>query len=294
LQEKFLKFKSRIKFREKLNILITSKSQFQALPAGFFTTYKSLQLIDLSNSRLQHLENFTFSIESLIELHLRGNELSHLLTNAFDGARNLKVLDLSFNQISIIDPKIFGSLHSLSDLNLSHNKLSNISFSAQENFGIDWTIESLKVLDLSHNLIYYYNVMPYQSFSGLRNLETLKLNHNNITFDYGAFASNQKLKTLDFSYNFFASFELDFLLSLRTLENLYLSGNGISYASQIDLSDVRAIFPALKSIALTENTFACEVLASMIRKLDKAGIELIVDEEKFVRDARNLRGVQCN
>lgn len=136
--------------------------------------------------------------------------------------------------------------------------------------------------------------MPYQSFSGLRNLETLILKHNNITLDYGAFASNRRLKTLDLSYNSFAFFELDFLLSLKSLENLYLSGNGISYASQIELSDIRASFPVLKSISLSENTFACEVLASMIRKLDKAGIELIVDEEKFVRDVRNLRGVKCN
>lgn len=136
--------------------------------------------------------------------------------------------------------------------------------------------------------------MPYQSFSGLKNLETLILKYNNIIFDYGAFASNRHLKTLDLSYNSFAYFELDFLLSIRTLENLFLSGNGISYASQIELSDIRATFPALKSIALSENTFACEVLASMIRKLDKAGIELIVDEEKFVRDARNLRGIKCN
>lgn len=136
--------------------------------------------------------------------------------------------------------------------------------------------------------------MPYQSFSGLKRLETLILSHNNITFDYGAFASNSFLKTLDLSYNFFAYFELDFLLSLQSLENLYLSGNGISYASQLELSNIRATFPVLKSIALSENTFACEVLASMIRKLDKAGIELIVDEEKFVNDARNLRGIKCN
>lgn len=266
----------------------------QTLPAEFFTTYSSLQFIDLSNSRLQNIADFAFSIEQLVELNLRGNELTHLLTNAFSGAGNLRALDLSHNSISVVNPNIFASLHSLTDLNLSHNKLNNQSFSDSDGISIDWTIESLKVLDLSHNRILYYQVMPYQSFSGLRKLETLILSHNNITIDYGAFASNRYLKTLDLSYNSFAYFELDFLLSIRSLENLYLSGNGISYAAQLELADIRSTFPALKSLALSENTFACEVLASMIRKLDKAGIELIVDEGKFVTDARNLRGIKCN
>lgn len=230
----------------------------------------------------------------MIELNLHGNEITHLLSNAFSGASNLRTLDLSFNSISIIDADTFASLHALTDLNLSNNKLNNQSFSASDDISIDWTIESLKVLDLSHNKIYYDNLMPYQSFSGLKKLETLILKHNNITIDYGAFASNRYLKTLDFSYNSFAYFEMDFLLSVGSLENLYLSGNGISYASQLELSDIRSTFPALKSIALSENTFACEVLASMIRKLDKAGIELKIDEEKFVKHARNLRGIKCN
>jgi Ran GTPase-activating protein (RanGAP) involved in mRNA processing and transport len=227
----------------------------------------------------------------LSELNLSGNELSILTANAFNGARNLQKLDLSRNWISSINPLAFVGLHSLVELNLSYNKLHNESFSSSG--GIDWAIESLKTLDLSHNRIFYFQVMPYQSFSGIRNLEQLFLQHNNITIDYGAFASNKRLRILDLSYNAFPYFELDFLLSIRSLEKLFLSGNGISYASQLELNDISSAFPKLKSVAISNNSFACEVLASMIRKLDKAKIELVVNDDEFVSDARNLRGIKC-
>lgn len=246
----------------------------------------------MSNSRLESIDNYTFSIETLIELNLSENELAFLLADAFNGARNLKILDLSHNSISVINPNIFTSLHSLIELNLSNNKLHNESFSSQGDINI--SLEGLKKLDLSHNRIFYDQVMPYQSFAGLKSLEVLKLQHNNITLDYGVFASNQHLKTLDISYNSFPYFELDFLLSVQSLQHLYLNGNGISYASQIDLSDVRSSFPSLTSIGISKNSFACEVLASMIRKFDKAKIELVVEREDFVGDARNLRGIKCN
>lgn len=248
----------------------------------------------MSNSRLENIDNYTFNIEPLIELNLRENELAYLLNDAFAGARNLKVLDLSYNSISVINPNIFSSLNSLSELLLSNNKLNNQSFSKTEGeTSIDLSIENLKVLDLSYNRIYFDQVMPYQSFAGLKKLEVLKLQHNNITLDYGAFASNPQLRTLDISYNSFPYFELDFLLSVQSLQNLYLNGNGISYASQIDLTDIRSSFPALSSIGISNNKFACEVLASMIRKFDKVKIDLIVEREDFLNDARNLRGIKC-
>lgn len=264
------------------------------LPVGFFRIYTSLRYIDLSYSSLQDIGDYMFSIATMIELNLRGNDLTSLSTEAFAGAVNLKTLDISYNSLSKIDPLTFTSLRSLQDLNLSNNKLSNQSFSRNAgDVGIDWTIESLNTLDLSHNRIVYYDFMPYDSFSGLKSLQALYLHHNQILIDYGAFSSNRNLRTLDFSNNNNPYFDLNYLLSVRNLENLYLNGNGISYAQQIDLTDVRSSFPAMKSLGISNNSFACEVLASIIRKLDKAGIELIVSDDDFINDSRNLRGVKC-
>jgi len=264
----------------------------QMLPVNFFKNYSSTQHIDLSNTGLQAIEDFTFSIPSLIELNLRGNDLTRLTQNAFNGAVHLASLDLSRNLITFIDPFAFNNLRSLINLNLSHNRLSNQSFSDDDNImGIDWTIENLKVLDFSHNGIVYYDALPYNSFTNMKSLEELYLQYNHMAIDYGAFSSNPNLKTLDFSYNNNPYFEFNLFLSLRKLERIYLNGNGMWHS--IDLTDIRSSFPKLTSIGISNNSFPCSILASIVRKLDKAGIEMVVDENEFVTDVRNIRGVKC-
>lgn len=251
-----------------------------------------LKHINLSYSKIAKIADFTFGLSTLLDINLSGNNLTSLTASVFDGAVNLLSIDLSHNQIKNLQPETFMNMRSLRELNLSFNELHNNTFNRN---GVDWidTIESLKVLDLSHNNIFYIDVMPYQAFSGLVNLSTLNLKSNQITIDYGAFASNHKLKTLDFSYNKMTYFDLNFLLSVSSLENLFLNGNGIAYASQVDLSDVRAIFPEIKSLGISDNSFSCEVLSVIIRKMLTAKIQLVVEDEKFVNDRRNLRGVSC-
>lgn len=262
------------------------------LPAEFFSSYSALKYINLSFSKLYKIADFTFGLPYLFEINLRGNELISLSANVFNGATNLRTIDLSHNMISIVEPETFLNLRSLMFLNLSHNQMNNNSFNRN---GIDWIdgISSLKTLDLSNNQIFFYDVMPYQAFSGLVNIETLLLRSNKITIDYGAFSANQMLKTLDLSYNSMTYFDLNFLLSINSLENLYLHGNGISYTSQIDLNDVRTIFPEIKSLGISENSFSCEVLATIIRSMAKASIQLVIEDGKFVNNRRNLRGVSC-
>lgn len=263
------------------------------LPADFFSAYAAVKYINLSFSKLHKIADFTFGLPYLTDVNLRGNELIALSATVFGGALNLKTIDLSFNKISHVQPETFLNLRSLTDLNLSHNQLHNNSFGRD---GIDWTdgIESLKSLDLSYNLLFFYDFLPYQAFSGLVNLEALNLKSNQITIDYGAFSSNQMLKTLDFSYNNMTYFDLNFLLSISSLENLYLHGNGIAYATQIDLSDVRSIFPHLKTVGISENSFSCEVLSTIIKTMVKSSIQLVIEDGKFVNNRRNLRGVTCS
>lgn len=263
------------------------------LPADFFSTYAAIKYINLSYSKLHKIADSTFGLRYLVDINLRGNEIIALSANVFKGAFNLKTIDLSYNRISIIQSETFLNLGSLVDLNLSHNQLHNNSFDRN---GIDWTdgIDSLKSLDLSYNLLYYYDFLPYEAFSGLVNLETLNLKSNQITIDYGAFSSNQMLKTLDFSYNNMTYFDLNFLLSISSLENLYLHGNGISYASQIDFSGVHSIFPHLKTVGISENSFSCEVLSTIIKTMLKSSVQLVIEDGKFVNTRRNLRGVTCS
>lgn len=212
--------------------------------------------------------------------------------DVFDGASSLQRVDFSQNKIKFIEPATFMNLRSLEELDLSFNDIHNNTFNRN---GADWIdmMESLKVLDLSHNSIFYHDFMPYRTFSGLVNLESLNLRSNQITIDYGNFATNRRLKTLDLSNNKMTYFDLNFLLSVVSLESLLLHVNNIAYASQLDLSDIRTTFPEIKTLGLSENEFTCEMLSAIIKKMLKANIRLLVDEEKFVSDRRNLQGVSC-
>jgi hypothetical protein len=87
-------------------------------------------------------------------------------------------------------------------------------------------------------------------------------------------------------------FDLTVLLSVQSIEELYLHSNGLKYAAQLDFD--RASFPNFRSIGLSGNQFACEVLASIVKKFDKNEIEMIIEDGKFVINSRNIRGVQCN
>lgn len=265
----------------------------QIIPRDFFSTYPVVQFINLSHSKVFKINDGTFRhLPSLFEINLRGNNLISLSADIFDGASSLRRIDLSQNKIKFIEPATFMNLRSLGELDLSFNEIHNNTFNRN---GADWidTMESLKVLDLSHNNIFYHDFVPYHTFSGLVNLESLNLRSNRITIDYGNFATNRQLKTLDLSYNKMTYFDLNFLLSVASLESLMLHGNNIAYASQIGLSDIRATFPEIKMLGLSENEFTCEMLSSILKKMLKANIRLLVDEENFVSDRRNLRGVSC-
>lgn len=97
------------------------------------------------------------------------------------------------------------------------------------------------------------------------------------------------LKTLDLSYCGLTYFEIEVLLSVQSIENLYLHGNGLKYPQQMDFE--RSSFPNLKNIGISDNDFACEVLAKIIKSFDRNKISLKV--EKFVNNVKNLRGVRC-
>ncbi|CAO1409687.1 unnamed protein product [Diamesa tonsa] len=256
--------------------------------------HKTLKFIDLSHSFITEIADYTFSIKSLVELNLSGNNLTSIGGLVFNGAQALEKIDLSYNMITVIDADTFSTLTTLHDLNISHNALHNSSFGdAGQEWDTDNPIASLKILDLSFNNIFYYDYLPYQAFSGLPQLEKIYLRNNRIPIDYGCFSLNHFLKKVDLSYNNLVYFDLNMLLSVRNLKTVYVHGNGITYGDQVDVAEVRSVFPDFKKIGLSDNNFACETLAQIIRKLNKGGISLEVEEGTFVSKTRNLRGVKC-
>lgn len=259
---------------------------------NFFQNLPSLEFIDLSNSNLTKVADLTFSIPSLVRISLRANLLRSLSGQIFTGANSLETIDLSWNLLSFIAPETF-LLLSLKSLDLSRNKIHNKTFHESE---ADWTdeIPSLKILDLSFNSIVHSDSMPYETFSGLVNLESLNLRGNQVSFDYGVLATNKHLKLLDISYNIMTYFDLNFLLSIRNLETLYAHGNGLSYEDQIDVKGIRSIHPNFKYIGISDNSFTCEILSGIVKNFLREKLELVIENGKFVNNKRNILGIECS
>jgi hypothetical protein len=86
-------------------------------------------------------------------------------------------------------------------------------------------------------------------------------------------------------------FELLVLLSVPSIEEIYVHGNTLKYAGQLEFE--RSSFPKLHTLGISDNNFACEVLATIIKAADKNKIKLAIEEGNFVINARNIRGIQC-
>lgn len=193
-------------------------------------------------------------------------------------------------------------MKSLVELNLSNNLISSV-----DSF---MTSGSLKILNLSLNKLDHLT-LPFDAFSRMPKLEVLNLRNNAIggvvsnngieklskfqisliSVDFGNFASNSALRTLDLSYCGLTYFDLTVLLSVQTIEELYVHGNNLKYSGQLEFD--RSSFPFLHTIGLSDNQFACEVLAIVVKRMDKNKIKIYVEDGNFVINARNIRGIQC-
>lgn len=267
----------------RMECLIFVHPNMRKLPSEFLTNYKIVKFVDLSYSKLMGIENFALNGKTLLEVNLRGNRITSLEGMIFNGAHSLKSIDLSHNVIRSIDEFTFSNLKSLEELNLSNNRIVELD-------GL-YMSATLKSLDLSFNNLTFLFV-PYDAFSEIPKLERINLRNNSIGIDYGIFSSNTKLKMIDLSYTGLTYFDINILLSTISLEELHLSGNGIEYYSQFDV-EFSSSFPNLKNIGLGNNRFACESLAQLVRKLDMSKISIQVEEGKFVKQNRNIRGIFC-
>lgn len=187
-----------------------SENNISSLPDGLFTSNTNLRIVDLSNNIIASIKDTTFPSQnlrylnlkynklqtlnfqlstSLVNLELSFNSISSISKEFFSGMThlqtlnlshnsvevlanrlltentNLEVVDLSFNNISNVAKVVF-FLHRLKNLNLQHNKIQNINFSLPI---------SLHSLDFSFNAI---ASIKHDTFSGMNELNTLKLNDN--------------------------------------------------------------------------------------------------------------------
>ncbi|KAB0405822.1 hypothetical protein E2I00_013743, partial [Balaenoptera physalus] len=91
-------------------------NQFTLVP-GQLSTFKYLQLVDLSNNKISSLSNSSFTnMSQLTTLILSYNALQCIPPLAFQGLRSLRLLSLHGNDVSTLQEGIFTDVTSLSHL----------------------------------------------------------------------------------------------------------------------------------------------------------------------------------
>ncbi|XP_061530302.1 toll-like receptor 21 [Phycodurus eques] len=165
----------------------------------------SLETLRLDNNLLTDLFNETFEdLSALQTLNLRNNRISVIFSGTFRCLNNLTTLDLGGNKITCVYPSGLEGLRSLSKLYMDGNNMRQIDMALHNVFK-----ERLTVLDIENNKIHFSTInisspfvnlsrlrdlklgsqrpygltlLPHNFFRGLRNLTSLYLNNNQISY----------------------------------------------------------------------------------------------------------------
>ncbi|KAM9759704.1 leucine-rich repeat neuronal protein 2 isoform 1-T2 [Menidia menidia] len=124
--------------------------------------------LDLSQNRFSSVRTITqsYTLSSLLSLHLEENHLSHLPEASFSSLPALQELFLSHNNIHSIAPGAFGGLDSLLRLHINNNRLNTVD--------PRWfrSLPRLEVLMLGGNPV---ESLPERGFVALKSLRSLVL-----------------------------------------------------------------------------------------------------------------------
>lgn len=253
-----------------LNVLDLSNNRIQHLPAGSFSRVPNLQDLNLSGNQLKDLGEMLFStLRSLTNLNLNsnGNETHplHLDEDIFDKNDNLKSLDLS-NSHLIEVPAALRKLKNLERLILDQNDMTSLRQSD--------LINRKKLVQLSAINCKNLTQIDDHAFGDMQNLKILNLSNNkklkHISKD--AFKPTPKSK-------------VDRPLNLTVLE---LTGNNLTSLSNLLEPPLMVRFNVL---FLNENPLNCDCQLKWLLDLPMEKISSVhCDQPKDYKgiDIRNI------
>lgn len=249
---------------EGLNLSRNVLSNNFASSSKALQSISQLRTLDLSVNALgdDAAERFLRNKPFLDQLWMTGNVLTRLSQNLFNESKRLRYVALDNNMISVIEQGTFEPLSKLETINLAKNNLAficdfklnhvkhlNLSGNSIEFFVTheDSKLYRLETLDLSHNKLLYFPIVPKMS-----DLKYLHLQNNmigaldseaNMIVEVNALYNDMKqerfvmknnlhanwrlmpLVYIDLSYNHFRSFPLETLSVLSSLKTLNFSHN---------------------------------------------------------------------
>ncbi|CAG4935786.1 unnamed protein product [Parnassius apollo] len=198
------------------------------LEANYFQRFATLGELALQNCKLLKIPGNAFEgLRDLKKLSIRTknydwspNKNLELSLGTFNGLKELQVLDLGTNNLKAIPPEVFCPLDNLQVLNVTFNKLKSID---RIGFGKNCG-SGLTSLDLSYNEL--KSLSDESEISGLRRLQELRLQHNNITDISGEILNGfTALRILNISNNYLHSIPEGTFTNTKELREVYLNNN---------------------------------------------------------------------
>ncbi|XP_039759367.1 chaoptin-like [Pararge aegeria] len=150
---------------------VSNNNFVKSLTSNIFRGLHKVETLDLSNTRLMHCLNGSFSsMDSLNYLNLSHSQLETIEYETFKETGSISIIDLSYNMLENFYINT-SNIEQLSELYLNHNKLKNITRMTFKNLRL------LKKLNLACNNIFYIDSSSLQSLSHLNYLD-LSSNYN--------------------------------------------------------------------------------------------------------------------
>lgn len=259
-----------------------------------FARNANLQHIHLNDNAIEWmLGEHTFRhLSHVIEFDLHNNPITNLRTllinaqtidirrtNAmacFVGARTRRLL-AGDNRITFVDT-LNGSAANLQYVDLANNRLDSIRNLTR--------FDALTHLDVSHNRIADIGL---NSFAAMAGMEYLNLRHSGLDrIHFGSFSHKLQLHTLDVAFNGLHRIDFHMFVPMPKLRSLHVDGNNLT---NMDVSEIRQLFPALKTVGISMNAWNCANLAAAIKYLESNGVA--VDTDGPIRNTENIKGIPC-
>lgn len=200
-----------------LTVLI-NHCYLQELPNAIFIRFADLHTLEISDSRLNNLQDFALNgLRNLEVLNFSRNNLTTIKSWSDHDLEHLHTLDLRRNLLKAINAESFRRYPNLTKLNLAVNLIQSVPE------GTFKVVPNLKHLNLGRNQL---TSIEETTLKGLSKLTHVSFHHNQITFvDFFAFVGNSHLKMLQLQGNQISVFETDLLSNLPRLAFLNVSHN---------------------------------------------------------------------
>lgn len=298
-----------------LRWMFLSHNKIRTIHPDAFKPTPEIEYLNISSNQIDMLDKKLFTtLKKLEAIYLDNNRLTVLPRTMFERNRNLRFVDLSHNYIKSIHLSFNDALFML---NLASNVIDTfkVDFKAEERPDGDISILRLEdnrirnisnvtslnlsfELSLANNPIEYHSgdsLDQYNLFNGMKNLWSLNVSNTGFHFSHtynthdNPFGEMEELKELDLSYNDIRTIDLK-NLRIRELRTIQLNGNNLT---ELDLKNIRRFLPNLRAIEVSDNSFNCTYLRSLVAQLkETVNLEINVRHD-LIANGTHINGVKC-